>query len=249
MVELARQRMASTADRRIAALIRDADRQVNDKHVEPPWQREGLKAPEKQRNKGRLRLSDGACIGRWPEYRDHVWSGDLVHCRIDDGHAFRPLDILDEHGKERLAIEAERKLTSTNVIDARTDRFILRAVSAFIRPDNGPEFVVRAGRQWGAAVGAKTACIAPGSPRKNGYCESVDARFRNELLNGETFSSLREARIPTEEWRRPCNTKRPNTALGYRPQRRKASFQWAGRQPCKNNRTGPVRRGCSARHL
>jgi len=41
MVELARQRMASTADRRIAALIRDADWQVNDKHVEPPWQREG----------------------------------------------------------------------------------------------------------------------------------------------------------------------------------------------------------------
>ncbi|MBL3609102.1 transposase [Rhodovulum sulfidophilum] len=91
--------------------------------------------------------------------------------------------------------------------------------------------------------------MAPGSPWKNGYCESVDARFRNELLNGEAFCCLREARSPTEEWRRACNTKRPNTALGYRPQRQKASFQWTMRQPCKNNRTGPVRRGCSARHL
>jgi putative transposase len=51
----------------------------------------------------------------------------------------------------------------------------------------------------------------------NGYCESFRARFREELLNGEVFRSLREAQILIERWRRHYNTVRPHSALGYRP--------------------------------
>jgi len=42
-------------------------------------------------------------------------------------------------------------------------------------------------------------------------------RFRDELLNGEIFYSLNEARNVIEQWRRHYNTKRPHSALGYRP--------------------------------
>ena len=83
--------------------------------------------------------------------------------------------------------------------------------------DNGPEFVAQAVRDWIAAVGAKTAYIEPGSPWENGYCESFNARFRDELLNGEIFYCLREAQILIEQWRKHYNTKRPHSALGYRP--------------------------------
>ena len=48
------------------------------------------------------------------------------------------------------------------------------------------------------------------------YCESFNARFRDELLNGEIFYSLKEAQIIIEEWRKHYNTKRPHSALGYR---------------------------------
>ena len=58
----------------------------------------------------------------------------------------------------------------------------------------GPEFVAKAVQGWIAAVGAKTAYITPGSPWENGYVESFNARLRDELLNGEVFYSLREAR-------------------------------------------------------
>ena len=50
-----------------------------------------------------------------------------------------------------------------------------------------------------------------------GYCESFNARFRDELLNGEIFYTLKEAQIIIEEWRKHYNTKRPHSALGYRP--------------------------------
>jgi len=81
----------------------------------------------------------------------------------------------------------------------------------------GPEFVAQAVRDWISAVGATTAFIEPGSPWENGYCESFNARFRDELLNGETFYSLREAQILIEQWWRHYNTVRPHSALGYRP--------------------------------
>ena len=56
-----------------------------------------------------------------------------------------------------------------DVIDALTDLFIIRGVPAYIRSDNGPEFIADAVRQWIKAVGAQTAYIEPGSPWENGY--------------------------------------------------------------------------------
>ena len=104
-----------------------------------------------------------------------------------------------------------------NVIDGLTDLFIMRGPPAFIRSDNAPEFIAQTVRNWIAAVGAKTAYIEPGSPWENGYCESFNGRFRDELLNAEIFYSLREAQIIIEECRKHYNTKRPHSALGYRP--------------------------------
>ena len=82
---------------------------------------------------------------------------------------------------------------------------------------HGPEIVAEAVRRWIEAVGAKTAYIEPGSPWENGYCESFNARFRDELLNGEIFYSLKEAQTVIEEWRKHYNTVRPHSSLGYRP--------------------------------
>jgi len=36
---------------------------------------------EKRLWKGRLWLNDGSCVRLRPEYRDHVWSYDFIHCR------------------------------------------------------------------------------------------------------------------------------------------------------------------------
>jgi transposase InsO family protein len=122
-----------------------------------------------------------------------------------------------EYTREALMIRVDRKLNSTDVLDALTDLFILRGPPEYIRSDNGPEFIALKVRDWIAAVGAKTAYIEPGSPWENGYCESFNARFRDELLNGELFYSLKEAQILIEKWRIHYNTVRPHSSLGYRP--------------------------------
>lgn len=215
MIELARE-YGRYGYRRVAVLLRNSGWQVSDGRVERLWRREGLKVPNKQPKKGRLWLNDGSCVRLRPEYRKHVWSYDFVHCRTDDGKVFRTLNILDEFSRECLTIRVKRKLSWTEVIDALTDLFILRGPPAFVRSDNDPEFVAKDVWAWIEAVGAKTACIEPGSPWENGYCESFNARMRDELLNGEIFYSLKEAQIIIESWRKHYNTKRSHSALGYR---------------------------------
>ena len=127
------------------------------------------------------------------------------------------LNIIDEFTHECLAIRIDRRLKAIDVIDVLSDLFILRGVPEHIRSDNGPEFVAKAVQEWIGAVGAKTAYIAPGSPWENGFIESFNARLRDELLDGEIFYSLAEAKIVVESWRRHFNTVRPHGSLGYKP--------------------------------
>ena len=193
-------------------MLRAAGWAVNVKRVERIWRREGLKVPQKQPKKGRLWLNDGSCVRLRPERPNHVWSYDFVEDRTHNGRKFRMLNVIDEFTRECLAIRVDRKLKSTDVIDVLSDLFILRGVPGHVRSDNGPEFIAKAVREWIAAVGARTAFIEPGSPWENGYCESFNSKLRDELLNGEIFYSLAEARIVIESWRQHYNTQRPHSA-------------------------------------
>ena len=204
--------------RKIAALLRStAGWVVNDKRVERIWRREGLKVPARQPKRGRLWLADGSCIRLRAERPNHVWSYDFVEDRTHDGRRYRMLNIIDEFTHECLAIRINRRLKAIDVIDVLSDLFILRGVPEHIRSDNGPEFVAKAVQGWISAVGAKTAYIAPGSPWENGFIESFNARLRDELLDGEIFYTLAEAKIVVESWRRHFNTVRPHGSLGYKP--------------------------------
>ena len=103
------------------------------------------------------------------------------------------------------------------VIETMADAMIVHGVPEHIRSDNnGPEMTAKIVRSWLAGVGAKTLYIEPGSPWENGYCESFNGKLRDELLNGEIFYSLKEARVVIARWRNHYKTTRPHSALGYR---------------------------------
>src|SRR5271155_2646360 len=60
--------------RRITALLKRDGRQVGKGRVERIWRREGLKAPQRQKPRGRLWFSDGSCLRLRPERANHVRS-------------------------------------------------------------------------------------------------------------------------------------------------------------------------------
>jgi transposase InsO family protein len=203
--------------RRVTALLKQEGWRVNHKRVERIWRREGLKVPKKQPRRGRLWLNDGSCIRLRPEHKDHVWSYDFVTARTADGRAFRILTMMDEYTRECLAMLVNRRLKSHDVIDQLFELFVLRGIPEHIRSDNGPEFTSREIRRWLAKIGVKTLFIEPGSPWENGYIESFNGKLRDELLNREIFTTLTEAKVLIEEWRREYNGLRPHSSLNYRP--------------------------------
>jgi putative transposase len=204
--------------RRITAMLNnDMGWRVNHKRVERIWRKEGLKVPKRQPKRGRLWLNDGSCIRLRPEHKDHVWSYDFMIERTSNGRAFKILTLIDEFTRESLSIKVNRKISSQDVIDELFNLFIFRGIPEHIRSDNGPEFTARAVRRWLSRLGVKTLFIEPGSPWENGYIESFNGKLRDELLNREIFTTLEEARVLIEQWRREYNQVRPHSALGYRP--------------------------------
>ena len=194
--------------------------------VQRIWRREGLKVPQKQRPRRRLWLNDGSCIRLRPERANHVWSYDFVSAMTHDGRTLRMLTLIDEYTRESLAIRVARRLGRYEVIEALADVMLFRGIPENIRSDNGPEFVAKELRHWRAKVGTGTLYIEPGSPWENGYCESFNGKLRDECLNGEIFYSLKEAQIVIEKWRVEYNTKRPHSALGYKPPAPAACSPW-----------------------
>ncbi|QCP86513.1 hypothetical protein EYE35_12725 [Cereibacter sphaeroides] len=107
---------------------------------------------------------------------------------------------------------------------------------------------------------ARCAVIAPGSPGENGCCESITSKLRDELLNGEIFYSLTEARIGDRDLAPAFTTRRSHSSPGDRSPARR-TLQWRPRhahlarpppQPwrrdlsCIETETGPFHGGRQA---
>ena len=203
--------------RQIAGMLNLEGWGINHKRIARLWRQEGLKVPQKQPKRARLWLGDGSCIRRRAQYQNHVWSYDFVHERTHDGRALKILTLVDEFTRECLAIDVRRTFKSEDVLARLAELFIFRGIPTYIRSDNGPEFIAKDLRAWLQRVGVQTLFIEPGSPWENGYIESFNGKFRNEVLNGEIFYTLNEARIIIERWRHHYNHKRPQSSLGFMP--------------------------------
>lgn len=75
----------------------------------------------------------------------------------------------------------------------RVAQVAIASQSASFRSCCGTEFVSQTVQDWIKVVGARTAYIEPGSPWENGHCDSFNARFLDEFLNGEIFYNLRKS--------------------------------------------------------
>lgn len=201
--------------RRIGALLRADGWKVNRKRVYRLWRKEGFRVPRRQHKKRRLGNSDGGILRHRPEHPNHVWAWDFIHDRDERNRPLKWLTLVDEYTRECLALEVERGLTASAVIDLVGRVILIHGAPRFIRSDNGPEFIARALRSYLEAANVGTLYIAPGSPWENGYNESFNGKLRDELLNAEMFADLREAKSLAARWRNDYNHRRPHSSLGY----------------------------------
>jgi len=213
--------------RRIHAMLQADGFRAGRDRVHRLWKLHGLRVPRRRIRRRRLGSSENGIVRHRAERIDHVWTYDFVSDQTTDGRRLKILTVEDEFTRECLALEVGRTFTGKDVVNVLRELFLIRGAPKHIRSDNGPEFIARSVRGWLDANEVGPLYIEPGAPWENGVGESFNGKLRDELLNGELFTSLTEARVVLGDHRRHYNHRRPHSSLGYQPP---ASFASACRQ-------------------
>ena len=142
---------------------------------------------------------------------------DLVADSFSDGRRFRSLTVVDDFSRECPVIEVDTSISGARIVRVMERLSESHNLPKIIVTDNGPEFTSRAMLSWADENNVRLHFIEPGKPTQNAFVESFNGKFRDECLNGEIFYSLKEAQVVIEQWRHHYNTRRPHSALGYRP--------------------------------
>jgi putative transposase len=221
--------------KRITGLLQVAGWNINAKRVQRMWRAEGLKVPARQTKRGRLWLADGSCVrlrrsnsamlSREWATRKRVRRRPLASTMTawcSRAARSMPTMISSLPGRSSATLIGLPPYVDANPPGANHREHELRLSHArdLIHRrilDNGPEFMAKAVREWLAELGVQTLFIEPGSLWERGYIESFNSRLRDELLNGEIFSTLKEAQILIADRRRLYNGLRPHSSLGNRP--------------------------------
>ena len=176
------------------------------------WRLHDLRVPKKSIRRRRLGDSSQGVVRHRAAHIDHVWCWDFVKDQTLDGRPFKVLTIVDEFTRECLALEVGRSIRSGDVIGVLRELFLVRGVPRHIRSDNGPEFIAKQLRRWLEDHRVGPLYIEPGAPWENGYNESFNGKLRDECLNLELFTSLREAKVVIQDFQLEYNHRRPPVA-------------------------------------
>jgi putative transposase len=203
--------------RTVWSLLRSDGWQVHRKRVERLWRLEGHRVPpRKTKNSGKKAQGTAArAIWNLPAGRpNHVWSYDFMSGQTRDGRPIRILNVVDEYTRVALGSRVARSIGARDVIVELGRLFDQHGKPELLRSDNGREFIADSLGAWLADQGVKTAFIEKGSPQQNAFVERFNGTMRDEVLNGEEFDSVLEARVVIGDWLVVYDTVRPHRGLG-----------------------------------
>ncbi len=125
------------------------------------WRQAGLQVPRRRR---RRRVSSTLPRPLPAHGRNHVWAYDFVFDACANGQQRKCLTVVDEYTRECLAIDVAGSIRSPRVIEVLARLVSVHGAPAYLRCDNGPEFVSRAILEWLVDAGINTAHIEPDVP-------------------------------------------------------------------------------------
>ena len=198
--------------RRMHAMLNQTGR-VNHKRVRRLWRLHRLQVRRVVRKRLRRELPPRLQAA----YPGHSWAYDFVEDALSDGRALYILTVMDEFTREGLALDVALSTSAERVIGVLPALVAQHGAPAYLRSDNGAEFVATAVQLWLAQCGVQTLYIEPGKPWQNGKEERFNGTVRDECLNLHGFTSLAEACVRLGAFRQHYNRERPHSRLGYLP--------------------------------
>jgi len=200
--------------RRLHILLRREGWRVNHKRTYRLYCEESLAVRTK---KHRKRASQIRIVPDLPTGPNQRWGMDFVADRLETGHRFRALTIVDVFTRECLAIEADFSVPGRRVVQVLERLAATRGMAPVITVDNGSEFFSKEMDRWAYKNSVRLDFIRPGKPVENPFIESFNGRLRDECLNSELFLTLDDARRKLAEWQQDYNKSRPHSSLGGTP--------------------------------
>ena len=186
----------------------------NHKRVYRIWRAEGLNLRRPPRRKRIHR-----------EYRDLIspdgvnegWAMDFVSDWVvgPTKKQVRIINVMDEGSRRALWTEAHASISAkklTEVLDQIVD---YRGLPAYIRCDNGPEFISHQLRAWATTNAVEIKFIQPGKPTQNGLIERLNKTLRTECINQTWFQSMAQLNAELQAWSQVYNLVRPHQSLGH----------------------------------
>src|SRR5690606_24363592 len=124
--------------RRIRIFLRREGLPMSVSRCERLWRQAKLQLPARRR---RRRVSSSRPRPLAPRAANHVWAYDFVFDACANGQQIKCLTVVDEYTHECLAIDVAGSIRSTRVIETLARLMSLHGTPAYLRSDNGPEFV------------------------------------------------------------------------------------------------------------
>jgi transposase InsO family protein len=201
--------------RRVWAMLRAEGWQVNRKRVERLWRLEGHRVPPRRGTSGK-KAQGGAANAPWnlaAAGPHDIWSYDFLSATTANGTTFRVLNVVDEYTRLALGSRVDRSIGAREVIEELAGLFARHGRPKVIRSDNGREFIAASLADWLQVQGVRQAFIERGSPQQNPCVERFNGTMRDELLNGESFDTVLEARVVITRFLDEYNNLRPHRGL------------------------------------
>jgi putative transposase len=197
-------------------ILRNEMGAINHKRVDRVYRQEGLSLRRKAKRKRLRHLREAMPV---PDRQDEVWSMDFIHDQLTTGRRLKCLTIIDHCSREAPALHADHSIRGIHVVQILERLRAQGRKPKVLVTDNGSEFTSRAMAAWAAPHGVRLFFIEPGKPVQNAFIESFNGKFRNLCLNQNWFSTLPQAQLIIEAWRKEYNNDRPHSSLdGLTPQ-------------------------------
>lgn len=154
-----------------------------------------------------------------PDGINEGWAMDFVSDWVvgPTKKSVRIINIMDEGSRRALWTEAHASISAAKLITILEKVVEYRGKPAYIRCDNGPEFISKRLRQWAECNGIELKFIQPGKPSQNGLIERLNKTLRRECLNLTWYRSMEQLNAEIQAWSQTYNLRRPHKNLGRIP--------------------------------
>lgn len=153
-----------------------------------------------------------------PTQINQGWSVDFLSDWVVEPNQqkVRVINVMDDCSRKALWTEAHKSITAKKLVTVLNYLIEWRGKPAYIRCDNGPEFISKKLEEWALKNQIEIRFIQPGKPSQNGLIERLNGTLRTECLNLEWFDSIEKLNEKLQNWWMIYNQLRPHSSIGYK---------------------------------